>query len=48
MMEVLLRFPAIGTIEKFRALPQGERVLYEQFVLLRRTEEMELVGAKRR
>lgn len=46
MMEVLLRFPAIGTIENYHNLPKGEQILYEQFILIRRSEEAELSGMK--
>ncbi len=46
MMEVLLRFPAIGSIADYQELPKGERILYEQFVLIRRKEEADLAGMK--
>lgn len=34
MLEVLLRFPAIGGIPQYQALSTGEKALYEQFILL--------------
>lgn len=39
MLEVCERFPAIGTIQNYLALPPGERVLYNQYVLLKITQE---------
>ena len=38
MLEVCERFPAIGTIENYQALPPGERALYNQYVLLKLEE----------
>ena len=35
MLEVCQRFPAIGTIQTYQALPPGERALYDQYVLLK-------------
>jgi len=39
MLEVLERFPAIGTIENFQALPPGQKAIYSQYVLLKLEEE---------
>lgn len=47
MMEVISRFPAVGTIEKYRSLPLGERILYDQFVLVKLTEGNRSIGIKR-
>ena len=33
MMKVLERFPKIGTIQDYLALPSGERALYDQYTL---------------
>ena len=33
MLKVCERFPKIGTIADYKALPAGERVLYDQFTL---------------
>ena len=33
MLEVCRRFPAIGTIPKYKALSLGERILYNQYVV---------------
>lgn len=38
MLEVMDRFPAIGTIHDYQALPIGERALYNQYVLLKLEE----------
>ena len=38
MLEVCERFPAIGTIANFRALPPGEKALYCQYALLKLEE----------
>ena len=35
MLEVCERFPAIGTIQNYQALPPGERALYNQYVLFK-------------
>ena len=35
MLEVLERFPQLGTIHDYRALPPGERALYSQYTLLK-------------
>ena len=52
MFEVLERFPAIGTIEQYRTLPPGEKILYDQYVLIKLEEEAKrpacaLFGKKR-
>jgi hypothetical protein len=44
MLEVIERFPAIGTIESYRALPPGQKVLYNQYTLLKLEEENKRVG----
>jgi len=33
MLKVCDRFPQIGTIEAYMALPPGERALYDQYTL---------------
>lgn len=33
MLQVCERFPQIGTIEDYLALPPGERLLYEQYTM---------------
>jgi len=38
MLEVCERFPAIGTIQNYQALPPGERALYNQYALLKLEE----------
>jgi len=35
MLEVCERFPAIGTIQNYQALPPGERALYNQYTLIK-------------
>jgi hypothetical protein len=35
MLEVCERFPKIGTIADYQALPPGERALYNQYTLLK-------------
>ncbi|MCL2215392.1 MAG: hypothetical protein FWB91_00095 [Defluviitaleaceae bacterium] len=44
MMEVIAAFPAIGTIEQYRKLPPGERILYDQYVLVKMEEEAKRFG----
>jgi len=39
MLEVLERFPAIGTVEGYLALPPGERALYNQYTLMKLENE---------
>ncbi len=46
MMEVLYYFPAITSIQAYLALPQAEKALYQEFVLVKREEEATLAGAK--
>lgn len=46
MLEVANRFPAIGTIANYRALPLGERILYEQFALVKLEEELRFYTGK--
>ncbi len=43
MLEVIARFPAIGTIQAYRALPRGERALYNEFTKLKLKEEAKAV-----
>jgi len=35
MLEVVERFPGIGTIENYQALSPGERALYDQYTLIK-------------
>ena len=35
MLEVCERFPKIGTIADYMALPSGERALYNQYTLMK-------------
>jgi len=51
MFEVMERFPCVGTVEAYQALPPGTRALYDQYVLLKLEEERKmpacpLVGKK--
>ncbi|MCL2487424.1 MAG: hypothetical protein FWE80_01935 [Oscillospiraceae bacterium] len=39
MLEVCARFPYIGGITGYQALPAGERALYDQFVLVKIEED---------
>jgi len=39
MLEVCERFPKIGTIRDYQALPAGERMLYDQYTLMKLEEE---------
>ncbi len=39
-------FPAIGTIESYKALPLGERLLYEQFTLAKLKEAAQAPAIK--
>jgi len=42
MLEVCERFPKIGTIQSYQALSAGERVLYDQYILLKLEEERKI------
>lgn len=44
MMEVINRFQAIGTIEVYKALPVGERILYDQYTIAKLEDEAKLAG----
>lgn len=46
MMEVLYFFPFLGGIEQYRQLPDGQRILYDQFALVKREELMEMSGMR--
>ena len=53
MLEVLERFPAIGMmdtsktpIENYQALPLGERILYEQYALIKLEDEAKTPALK--
>ncbi len=46
MMEVLYHFPAIQSIEDYFSLPPERRALYQEFVLVKREEEVRLAGGK--
>lgn len=46
MLEVCERFPAIGTIQNYLALPPGDRMLYDQFVLLKLKQEAQAPAIK--
>jgi hypothetical protein len=39
MLEVCERFPAIGTIAGYQALPRGERILYDQYTMIKLENE---------
>jgi hypothetical protein len=39
MLEVIERFPAIGTIADYQALPSGEKELYNEYVIAKIKEE---------
>jgi hypothetical protein len=39
MLEVCERFPKIGTIANYQALPPGEKAIYNQYTLLKLEEE---------
>jgi hypothetical protein len=46
MLEVCQRFPKIGTIEDYQALPPGERALYNQHTLKKLEAEAKTTAIK--
>ena len=44
MLEVIERFPAIGTIENYQALSAGERALFDQYVVFKHEEALRMAS----